>query len=237
MWDDFVDPEPARSTAGVGDELRLARERANLSLREAADKAGVSRGYLSKAENGKVVPSWEMLVRIAAAYGREPRLRLLSLQDDLLARTKQMVNQAPLRRLSGQRPNPQAAIFRLIDAGVACVISGAAAAVLQGLPMTIDRLSVLVRDDDDNLAALVDMLMSAHVLFRELDADEMRAECERHWLVDWCETEFILVPELPDAQELAFGTAVIAVLPLTLLAGSDSDVADVFQAVRTVLAG
>jgi transcriptional regulator with XRE-family HTH domain len=227
---------PVMSEA-VGAELRLARERANLSLRDAAEKAGVSRGYLSKAENGKVVPSWEMLVRIAAVYGREPRLRLLSLQDDLLARTKQMAAKTPLQRLAGHKPNPQSAIFRLVDAGVACVIAGAAAAVLQGLPMTIDRLVVLVRDNDDNLAALVDMLMTAHVLFRELDPDDMRVECERQWLVDWCETEFILVPDLPEAVQLSFGSAVISALPLTLLAGSDSDVADVFQAVRTVLAG
>lgn len=224
-------------TDAVGEELRSARQRAQLSLRDAAEQVGISRGYLSRAENGAVVPSWDMLVRIAAAYRRVPRLRLLPVVDDLEARARAMVTQSPLQRLSGHEQMPEDALHRLVVGGMAFVVTGAVAAVLQGLPMAIDEMTVLVRNDDENLAALVTVLMAAHTLYRELAADEMRRACDRPWLVGWCEIMFELVEELPDAVELAVGHLSVPVVPLTMLVAGDRDVADVFQAVQTVLAG
>ena len=248
---DFFDIEPSRprvadpssaSKAAAAEELRAARQRARLSLRDVAEQTGLSRGYLSKAENGRLVPSWDVLVRIAAAYGREPRLRLLSIQSGLLDAARALITKTPRQRLAEQEQDPERALQRLVDHGVSFVVSGAVAAILQGLPMIADELSVKVRDDDDNLTAVVHTLMASHVLYREFDPDEMRAECGRTWLVSWCEVRFELVPELPDAVDVMIGDTAaggfsIPVLPLTTLVATDRDVADVFQQVQAVLAG
>jgi len=51
----------------VGEFIRLQRERANLSLRRLADRAGISNPYLSQIERGVRKPSAEILKRISRA--------------------------------------------------------------------------------------------------------------------------------------------------------------------------
>jgi transcriptional regulator with XRE-family HTH domain len=51
----------------VGQFIRLQRERANLSLRRLADRAGISNPYLSQIERGVRKPSAEILKRISRA--------------------------------------------------------------------------------------------------------------------------------------------------------------------------
>jgi transcriptional regulator with XRE-family HTH domain len=51
----------------VGVFIRLQRERANLSLRRLADRAGISNPYLSQIERGVRKPSAEILKRISRA--------------------------------------------------------------------------------------------------------------------------------------------------------------------------
>lgn len=51
----------------VGEFIRMQRERANLSLRRLADRAGISNPYLSQIERGVRKPSAEILKRISRA--------------------------------------------------------------------------------------------------------------------------------------------------------------------------
>ena len=51
----------------VGDFIREQRERANLSLRRLADRAGISNPYLSQIERGIRKPSAEILKRLSRA--------------------------------------------------------------------------------------------------------------------------------------------------------------------------
>lgn len=53
--------------ANVGAFIREQRERANLSLRRLADRAGVSNPYLSQIERGIRRPSAEILKRLSRA--------------------------------------------------------------------------------------------------------------------------------------------------------------------------
>ncbi|CAN5297436.1 hypothetical protein BH09ACT8_BH09ACT8_21440 [soil metagenome] len=53
----------------LGNRLREARERARLSTRDAAARAGVSAGFISQVENGKCGVSVGVLKRISAAVG------------------------------------------------------------------------------------------------------------------------------------------------------------------------
>jgi DNA-binding transcriptional MerR regulator/mannose-6-phosphate isomerase-like protein (cupin superfamily) len=53
----------------VGKRLRAARTRRSLSLRGAAERAGISASYLSLVERGLAEPSVSLLRRVASAYG------------------------------------------------------------------------------------------------------------------------------------------------------------------------
>ena len=242
---DDEEPSPGDATAvaappvaaAVGKELRAARERTRLSLRTAAARIGISRGYLSKAENGHVAPSWDVLTRIAAAYDCEPRLRLLRSRDSIEALARSMATMTPRQRLAGHENEAEPALRLLVEHAVAFVVTGAVAGVLQGLPMTIDELLVAVRGDDDTMTALVDVLMRATVLYRELEPDEMRRECAGTWLVGWCSVRFEVVDELPDATDVMVGDMPVPVLPLTVLVAQDRDAGDVFDTVRSILSG
>jgi transcriptional regulator with XRE-family HTH domain len=55
--------------AMLGNRLRQARERARLSTRDVAARAGVSAGFISQLENGKCGVSVGVLKRISAAVG------------------------------------------------------------------------------------------------------------------------------------------------------------------------
>lgn len=53
----------------LGDELRKAREAANLSQEKLAFEADVDRTYVSHLENNKKSPTVDVLFRLAAALG------------------------------------------------------------------------------------------------------------------------------------------------------------------------
>lgn len=53
--------------ADIGEFIREQRERANLSLRRLADRAGISNPYLSQIERGIRRPSAEILKRLSRA--------------------------------------------------------------------------------------------------------------------------------------------------------------------------
>jgi len=55
--------------ADVGAKLRMLRKRRGLKLREVADAVGVSVGYLSQLEAGKVGASFSTLLKLTHFYG------------------------------------------------------------------------------------------------------------------------------------------------------------------------
>jgi transcriptional regulator with XRE-family HTH domain len=59
----------AAARTKLGTRLRQARERARLSTRDVAARAGVSAGFISQLENGKCGVSVGVLKRISAAVG------------------------------------------------------------------------------------------------------------------------------------------------------------------------
>lgn len=64
-----MDENTSNHAALIGEKLRAARERQNMSLRELASKAEVSASMLSQIENGKAYPSVRSTYNIAAALG------------------------------------------------------------------------------------------------------------------------------------------------------------------------
>jgi transcriptional regulator with XRE-family HTH domain len=60
-------PRPADLPRDIGEFIRDLRRNARISLRELADRAGVSNPYLSQIERGLRKPSAEVLAQIAGA--------------------------------------------------------------------------------------------------------------------------------------------------------------------------
>src|SRR5258705_12533459 len=60
-------PSPADRPRDLGEFIRDLRKTAQISLRELADRAGVSNPYLSQIERGLRKPSAEVLAQIASA--------------------------------------------------------------------------------------------------------------------------------------------------------------------------
>ncbi|MEW6133792.1 MAG: XRE family transcriptional regulator [Pseudomonadota bacterium] len=68
------DPETAEAAAGaleryLGNTIRELRQRHGLTIAEVADRAGISRGMLSKIENAQTATSLDTLHRLAQALG------------------------------------------------------------------------------------------------------------------------------------------------------------------------
>ena len=61
----FEDPE--RSLAGLGDRLRDAREARRLTLEDLADRAQLTKGYISKVERNQATPSVAVLLKICGS--------------------------------------------------------------------------------------------------------------------------------------------------------------------------
>lgn len=57
------------NSSDIGARLRRARTTANFTLEWAADRAGLTKGYLSKVERGHSTPSIAVLTRLSEAYG------------------------------------------------------------------------------------------------------------------------------------------------------------------------
>lgn len=54
--------------ARFADNLYRARERAELSQKEAAERAALTRPRLDKIEGGEIIPSLDVLIRLAGTY-------------------------------------------------------------------------------------------------------------------------------------------------------------------------
>lgn len=60
---------PTKFATAMGLKAREIRTKQNLTLREAADKSGISCGYISDLENGKRGVSAYILWKLISAYG------------------------------------------------------------------------------------------------------------------------------------------------------------------------
>ncbi|MBB4917459.1 helix-turn-helix domain-containing protein [Streptosporangium saharense] len=64
-------------TPSVGDSIRTHRVRAKVSLRQLAERAGISNPYLSQIERGLRTPSREIIDKIAKALGTTAQMLLM----------------------------------------------------------------------------------------------------------------------------------------------------------------
>ncbi|OKY25605.1 helix-turn-helix domain-containing protein [Thalassotalea sp. PP2-459] len=66
----------------LGKKIKQLRQQANLTQPELADRAGIEQSYLSKLENDKGSPSFEILHKIASAFETDVMALIASLDND-----------------------------------------------------------------------------------------------------------------------------------------------------------
>ena len=120
--------------ASVGERLRERRRALGLTLKEAAQNAGISTSYLSSIETGRSVPSLPILARVVGVLG-------LSLNEVL-----RNVGQTVLRtgRLERGEPGVHAASHEDLLLDVAFVVSGAGETGTSPVPTTDHEVFVYV---------------------------------------------------------------------------------------------
>ena len=96
------DRRRARPGASIGARVKALRESAGLSLRDLAERSGVSAPMLSQVERGETSPTLTVAARIAA--GLELRLSQLLRLDEGGAVTIVRAARAPARRQRAPRP-------------------------------------------------------------------------------------------------------------------------------------
>jgi transcriptional regulator with XRE-family HTH domain len=98
----------------AGTTLRRARQRAGLSLRQLASRAGTSHSTLSAYESGDKVPTVATLARIvrAAGFALEVELSAMVAGPDRVARGRELAEALELAALLPTRHEPDLAYPR-----------------------------------------------------------------------------------------------------------------------------
>ena len=132
-----------------GAVIRAARERAGVSQRGLAVRAGTSQGYVSQVERGEVSPSIEAVGRLLACLGLAGRI-----ETEPLA-----VVAAPAGE-NDLRPGPMLAALAGRD--VDLVLVGALAARVHGFDVAADAVEVTLDPDPRNQERLTRALGDLH---------------------------------------------------------------------------
>jgi transcriptional regulator with XRE-family HTH domain len=98
-------PRLSRLLAGLGANIRLARLRRGHSAETVAQRAGITRGTLTRVERGDPAVSLGIYARVLQALRLENDLAAIA-ADDALGRKLQDAGLEPARRASRARPRP-----------------------------------------------------------------------------------------------------------------------------------
>lgn len=96
-------PSVRRKLEALGENLRMARLRRNLSAEMVAERAGISRQTLSALENGSGSVAMATYVQVLFVLGLDGDLEMLA-KDDTLGRTLQDAQLAIRKRARKTKP-------------------------------------------------------------------------------------------------------------------------------------
>jgi hypothetical protein len=97
-------PSARRVLAEMGENIKLARLRRNLSVDLVSERAGISRATLWAVENGAPSVSMGIYAQVLLAIGLDKDLLLVA-RDDVLGRKLQDAQLPQRRRAPKRRPN------------------------------------------------------------------------------------------------------------------------------------
>ena len=214
----------------LGTTLRRARERHRLSLAGLANAAGVNVGYLSQLENGQREPSLTLLRKVADVLDLEPVVLLMPRGDTMAAKLESMRTQTPGQRLTKAAPDLYDALGRLLAVfPTELIVSGAAAAVAQGLPVPVECLDVVLPDSDEVVERLIDVLRRTFAIYVELSVAEYRSLGRAMWPIGLFDVNVLLTDRPPVAVPLDLGGWIVQVATLPEVAAGHPPVAAMLE--------
>lgn len=96
-------PPTEEILATMGEQIKLARLRRNLSTELVAERAGISRASLWKVEKGDPSVAMGIYAAVLHALNNMDRDLLMIAKDDVLGRELQDINLLPQKRASGRK--------------------------------------------------------------------------------------------------------------------------------------
>jgi len=142
----------SRLVRQVGTALRRKREFAQLTQAQLALAAGTSQSTVAHVERGSRTPSLDLVERLFAALGVQIRIQLEPLDAEVDAAITALAATPLAERLA--ETDLGRLTRSLTTAGLAHVVEGAAAALVQGAPVPVELIDVaLCWADADRFAA------------------------------------------------------------------------------------
>jgi transcriptional regulator with XRE-family HTH domain len=227
-----VAPNSARAVAEL---LRSTREDAELTQAQLGRRAGVARSTVAAYESGRHVPSLGAIDRLLTALGRQLRLDIEPIAADVDAAIDRAL-EASLDERIEQHAHWLPGLLTQLK-GVPFVVDGAAAAFVQGAPLPIECLEIVMATTD--LAVLNYALERTHARrwnerWRDwgYDAIDPRRDGPPRWWTWFGEVKLRVAEVRPRAIEVTVGEHRIAVRPLVEIEADDAAIQRILARLR-----
>ncbi len=219
----------------IGRLLRNEREKRDWTQRRLAREANTAQQYLSRIERGTVAARLDTIERLFAVLGWQPRFGLEILDDELgdqIARVGQVDDQTRVSAMWHFQ------WYLGKSRGLPYVVEGQLGALLHGVPLETETLSIAVAEAD--LDRLADWILTTPPCLRWNEKWEdyggnhpdPRRPGAMRWKLGIGDLRVNLVPQLPEPVRIRVGDADYPVRPLDQIADADPGVARVIARVR-----
>lgn len=135
----------------IGSLLRLYRGQARLTQRQLAAKAGISHSKVARLERGDQRATLELVERLFDSLGWRLDISVKTPYADIDARIAELRLRPIAERVRDARIHQLTQA--LTTAGIAYVVTGAAAALTQGVPLPVEIVDLALRADDKEAVA------------------------------------------------------------------------------------
>jgi transcriptional regulator with XRE-family HTH domain len=192
----------------LGEMVRVARQRAALTQAQLARSAGTDRAVLSAYERGRREPSFATFTRLLAALDLQPRIEIERIDADIDADIDALASTPLNKRLAALQCDVPQLVAGL--KGVRFVIEGPLAALLQGVPVPVPGIDIVIADESlDPVAELArqhawcrwDVRSGSFAFMGEVDPDP-RWPGPLHWSTQHGEIRLRVVETLPAAVRI-----------------------------------
>ncbi|MFI6234633.1 helix-turn-helix domain-containing protein [Micromonospora sp. NPDC050784] len=222
-----------RLTGLLGAAIRQQRQSRELSQCELAELAGVSQATVARIEGGDRAPSIAVLERLLAAMDVQLVIGVEPLDAHLDARIDGLAARPIAERIDGL------GLDRLLDrlTDFPQVITGCAAALLQGAPVPVDALEIALRWQDAKLFTRwleTNYGQRWNARWGEFGGVWLEPEepGEHLWSTRYGEIRATMCDELPETIEVRHGGRSYQVVPLVELELSEPRAAELLRRYR-----
>ncbi|MDW5324556.1 helix-turn-helix transcriptional regulator [Plantactinospora sp. KLBMP9567] len=224
----------SRLSTLLGTTLRRQRELHGLTQRDLAERSGASQAAIARIEQGVRAPTVAMLERLLTALDLQLTVGVEPLDAQLDARIDALRGQTVAERIA------TLGLDRMLDrlGDLPYVLTGATAALLQGAPVPVDDLEIIVAwRDAERFAGWLERYYAQRwnprwEEFGYLPADP-REPGEHRWQVVGGVLRASMVDELPAAVEVRHADRSYRVVPLALVEVTEPATADLMRRWRT----